>query len=98
MPFDGPVILYGAMVECHPISVKLIEITSIWSKSLARKFFGCALYAVKIWKRDILVADIEELRRMDASEIHSRRLNAKEVLTTMNGEKFIFQSQMVHLN
>ena len=27
---------------------------------------------------------------MDASEIHARRLNAKEVLTPMKGENFIF--------
>ena len=37
-----------------------------------------------------MVADIEELETMDASEIYSKRLNAKEVLTLthMNGEKF----------
>ena len=38
----------------------------------------------------MLVADIEELRRMDASEVHARRLNAKEALTPMNGEEFMF--------
>ena len=27
-----------------------------------------------------MVADIEELEQVDASEIHARRLNAKEVL------------------
>ena len=32
-------------------------------------------------KGDILVADFEELEKMDASEFHARRLNAKEVLT-----------------
>ena len=37
-----------------------------------------------------MVADIEELEQMDASEIHAKRLNAKEVLTPMSGEKFIF--------
>ena len=41
-----------------------------------------------------MVADIEELEEMDASELHARRLNAKEVLTPMKGEKIIFQSQM----
>ena len=30
-----------------------------------------------------MVADIEELEEMDASEIHARRLNAKEVVTSM---------------
>ena len=28
-----------------------------------------------------MVADIEELEEMDASELHARRLSAKEVLT-----------------
>ena len=37
-----------------------------------------------------MVADIEELEQMDASEIHARRLNAKEVLTPMKGDNFIF--------
>ena len=37
-----------------------------------------------------MVADIEELEKMDASEIHSKRLNAKVVLTPMNGEQFLF--------
>ena len=37
-----------------------------------------------------MVADIEELEKMDASEIYATRLNAKEVLTPMKGDKFIF--------
>ena len=53
-------------------------------------FLGYALHAGGIWKGDILVADIEELEEMDASEIHAKRLNAEEVLTPMSGEKFIF--------
>ena len=35
-----------------------------------------------------MIADIEELEEMDASEIHARRLNAKEVLTPMKGVNF----------
>ena len=38
-----------------------------------------------------MVADIEELEEMDASELHARRLNAKEVLTPIKGDTFIFQ-------
>ena len=33
-----------------------------------------------IWKGDVLVAEIEELETMDASEIYSKRLTAKEVI------------------
>ena len=43
-----------------------------------------------IWKRDILIADIEELDEMDASELHARNLNAKEVLTPQRSGNFIF--------
>ena len=41
----------------------------------------CIVRGVKIWKGDIMVADIEELEEMDASELHARRLKSKEVLT-----------------
>ena len=56
-------------------------------KVLPEIFFGYVLYAGRIWKGDPMVTDIEELERMDASEIHAERLNAKEVLTPMSGEK-----------
>ena len=45
-------------------------------------------------KGHILVADIEELETMDASEIYCKRLNAKEVIFPEENGKFIFQSQM----
>ena len=38
------------------------------------------LYTGRIWKGDVLVADLEEFETMDSSEIYSKRLNAKEVL------------------
>ena len=38
-----------------------------------------------------MVADIEELEEMDASEFHARRLNAKEVLTPQRSGNFIFR-------
>ena len=46
-----------------------------------------------IWKGDVLIADLEELETMDASEIYSKRLNAKEVIFP-NKENLFFQSQM----
>ena len=48
------------------------------------------MYAVRIWKGDIMVADIEELEAMDASEIYPKRLNAKEVIFPKQNGKFIF--------
>ena len=52
-------------------------------------FHGDVLYAERIWKGDIQVADLEELEEMDASEIHVKRLNAKEVMLLESGEEFI---------
>ena len=37
-----------------------------------------------------MVAHIEELEEMDASELHARRLNAKEVLTPVKGDNLKF--------
>ena len=37
-----------------------------------------------------MVADIEELEILDASEIHARRLAAKEVLMPKSGDHFTF--------
>ena len=64
-----------------------IEITSIWSKSLARYIPWTCIKRGRIWNGVIMIADIEELEEMDASEIHTRRLNAKVTI-------FYSQSQM----
>ena len=37
-----------------------------------------------------MIADIEELETMDASEIYSQRLNAKEVIFHIEKGEFIF--------
>ena len=63
---------------------------SIWKESLT--WIVPRIRSVRgrgIWKGDTLVADIEELETMDASEIYSKRLNAKEVIFPKQGE-FIF--------
>ena len=59
-------------------------------KVLPGTFLGYALYAGGIRRGDIMVADIEELEEMDASELHARRLYAKEVLTPERSGNFIF--------
>ena len=59
-------------------------------KVLPGLFLGYALYAEGIWKGDVLVADLEELETMDASEIYSTRLNAKEVIFPKEKGEFIF--------
>ena len=41
---------------------------------------------MRILKGDTPAADTEKLEKMDASEIHAGRLNAKEMLTLQNCE------------
>ena len=90
-PFKGPVTPFRATVDCHPISSRdLSRLHQFGKKVLPGLFLGYALYAGGIWKRDILVAYIEELEKMFASEIHPRTLDAKEVLTPMRSENSIF--------
>ena len=78
------------MVEYHPITAKdQSRIHQFGKKVLPGLFLGYALYAVGIWKGDVLVADVEELEKMDASEIYSKRLNAKEVIFPKEKGEFI---------
>ena len=80
-PFKGPVIPFGAIaVEYFPISSRdQLRLHQFGKKVLPGIFLGYELIAESIWKEDILVADLEELEKMDTSEIHPRRINAKEV-------------------
>ena len=80
-PFKRPIIPFGSLVEYHPITPKdQSRIHQFGKKVLPGLFLGYALYAGGIWKGDVLVADIEELEAMNASEIYSKRLNAEEVI------------------
>ena len=78
------------MVQYHPINAKDQSSFKVGKKVVPSIFFGYALYAGAIWKGDFCVAAVEELKNLDASEIHARRLNAKEVLMQRNGAEFVF--------
>ena len=81
------------MVEYHPFTAKdQSRIHQFGKKVLPGLFLGYALYAVRIWKGDVLVADFEKLDTMDASEIYSKRLNAKEVIFPKEIGEFNFPS------
>ena len=90
-PFQGPIIPFGSLVEYDPISAKdQSRIHQFGKKVLPRLFLGYALYAGGIWKGDVLVADLEELETMDASEMCPKRLNAEAVILPRENGKFIF--------
>ena len=80
----------------HWLSITLfLRKTSQESINLERKsYLDCSLDTLctqgGIWKGDIMVADIQELETTDASEIYSKRLNAKEVIFHQENGKIIF--------
>ena len=62
----------------------LVDFYSISARDQSRIYhFGKNFLSIagRIWKGDILVADSEEFENMEASEIHPRRINGKEILT-----------------
>ena len=53
IPFNGPAIPFGAMVEYHPISAKdMSTLHQFGPKVLPGIFLGYVVYAGGIWKRD----------------------------------------------
>ena len=90
-PFKGPIIPFGSLVEYHLFTAKdQSRIHQFGKKVLPGLFLGYALYVGGIRKGDLLVADLEELETMDASEIYSKRLNAKEVIFPKEKGKIMF--------
>ena len=77
-PFKGQ-IPFRSPVECYPISSKdQSRIHQFVQKVLRGFFLGYALYAGRIWKGDVLVADLEELETMDASESDSKKTQCEK--------------------
>ena len=69
-PFKGPIIPFGSLVEYHPKTAKdQYRIHKFGKKVLPGLFLGYALYAGRIWKGDVLIADLV----VDAKEVFSQR-------------------------
>ena len=75
------------MVEYHPISTRdKSRLYQFGKKVLLGIFLGYQLIAGGIWKGDIVIADLEDLEKLDASEIYHRR---REVLISQKGDEII---------
>ena len=89
--FKGPIIPFGALVGYLPNSERdKARIHQLGKQVVPRIFPGCALIAGRIWEEDILIAENEELGRLDACENFPGRLNAKEVLITQKRWRICF--------
>ena len=86
-----PIIPFGGMVDYRPSSPKDQMRTHQFGKKVPPGIFlGSELIAGRIWKGDILKADLEDLEKLDASNICPRRINAKEVLISQKDDEFVF--------
>ena len=98
-PLSGPIKPFGAMVEYRPSSPKGQAKFHLFGKNVIPGIFlGYELIAGRIWKGDLLIADLEDLEKMNASDIYPRRINAKEVLIRQKDDEFIFTVADVQQN
>ena len=87
MPFNGPVVPFGAMVEYHPISAKdQSRLHHFGAKVLPGIFLGYALYAERYGKETLLSQTLKNWRRW--THLNSTPEGRKEVETSHS------QSQM----
>ena len=88
---QGPIKPFGTFVEYHLVSPKdLARIHQVGKKVLTGIFLGYELIVGGIWKGDILIADLEDLQKLDASDFYLRRINAKQVLIRQKVVEFMF--------
>ena len=88
----GQEFLLGALVEYHPFSPKdQSRIDQFGKNVFPGIFFGYELIAGEIWKGDVLIADLEDLETLDASDIYPRRIKSKEVLVSHKNDEFVFR-------
>ena len=87
----GPVIPFGAVVECCPISARDQPRLHQCGKKVPLGIFpGYALIAGRIWKGDTLVADIEELGNHGRIGNISSKNHCKRSIDATKGGYFIF--------
>ena len=79
------------MVDYHPVSAKdQSRLHQFGAKVLPGIFLSQALYGRESGNGDTLIEDIEELEETEASELHARRLYAKEGSTPQRSGNFVY--------
>ena len=91
-PLKGPTLPFGAFVEYHPISTRdQMRLHQFWKKVVSGIFLGYAPTAGGSWKGDALIADLEELENVEASEkLSSTNQHKKNYWSDKKGDEFRF--------
>ena len=88
VPFNGPVIPFGAMAEYNFISAKdLSSVHQFGPRVLPGVFLGYALHAGKSGKETCWSQTLKNWRRWTHLKSMAKDSMQKEVLTPMRGEK-----------
>ena len=78
-PLKGPIMPFGAMIDYHPSSPKdLARIHQFGKKILPGIFLGYDLIAGGIWKGDILIANLEEMEKLDCRWYGTAKLSGRD--------------------
>ena len=96
--FKGFIIPFGSLVEYHPKTAKDQSRIHHFGKSFTSIVPRIRSLRGGIWKGDVLIADLEELETMDASEIYSKRLNAKEVILPKRRRIYFYNHRWTNQN
>ena len=90
-PFKGPVIPFRIDDSIYSDLYQRPRLHQFGKKVLTGSCLGYALVCVVyLERRHHGRGHLRSWRILDASEIHVRRLNVKEVFTPRNGEHFVF--------
>ena len=80
-PFKGPMISLEQWLNIIRFQREIDQdFINFGKQVLLGIFLVYELIAWGIWKGDILIADLDNLEKLDTLDIYPRRLNAKEVL------------------
>ena len=98
-PIKWPIIPLVALDEYHPSSPKdHSRIHHVGKKYYLESFLSNELIAEGIRKGDLLFADLEDLEKLDTSDIYPRRIKAKGVLIRQEDDELYSRSHLVQQN
>ena len=82
-PFKGPITpLWSNGWMSSDLNARWIKTSSIWQESITWYLSWLWADREKDLEKDILIADLEDLEKLDASEIYPQRINAKDKTKT----------------
>ena len=92
LPFDGPIIPFGALVEYHPFFLRKTNLGCIRLEQKSCQVYFLVMHYTRVesGKETLWSQTLRNWRRWTHQKLHARRLSAKEVSTPQRSGNFIF--------